>query len=178
MDPSAMFMNRALSALPRRRNPSAMLAGMDTEARRICEDSPYRSEERRVWKWGRWESRKSEVRSQNGGGVRAEEPADFLQACGQLLVVGVANILGEDEKIAALFDGSFCDVHEPSLICFTATTESFGDVGRNGYGGTTHLRGQPVQIGRASCMEMGEMGVEEVRSQKPEWRRCTRRGAC
>ena len=38
-----MFMNRALSAFPRRRNPSAMLAGMETAARRrakVRDDKP------------------------------------------------------------------------------------------------------------------------------------------
>src|SRR6184192_1635601 len=34
-------MKRALSALPRRRNPSAILAGIETAARRICCDNPY-----------------------------------------------------------------------------------------------------------------------------------------
>jgi hypothetical protein len=43
-DPSAIFMNRALSALPLRRKPSAMLAGIETALRRICDARPYVSD--------------------------------------------------------------------------------------------------------------------------------------
>ena len=38
-----MFMQRALSGFLRRLNPSAILAGTDTAARRICDTKPYNS---------------------------------------------------------------------------------------------------------------------------------------
>ena len=39
----AVFTNRALSALPRRGNPSAMLGGMDSAARRMLTPGPIES---------------------------------------------------------------------------------------------------------------------------------------
>src|ERR1022692_476919 len=87
-----------------------------------------------------WESRKSGVRSQNGGGVRTEESADFLQHCRELFGVAVAEVLGEDQKVTAFLDGPLGYIHEPSLVSFAATTESFGDIGGNGYRCTTPLQ--------------------------------------
>src|SRR5579863_485100 len=98
---------------------------------------------------GIWKSRKSGVRSQNGGGVGSEEPADFFQDRRELLGVSVPEILGENQKVAAFLDGSFGYVHKPSLVRLASPLISLRD-----------------------------MEVEEVRSQKPEWRRCRLRGAC
>ena len=54
---------------------------------------------------GIWESRKSGDRSQNGSGVRAEESADLFQHGGERFDITVAEVLGEDQKVAAFLDG-------------------------------------------------------------------------
>jgi hypothetical protein len=41
-----------------------------------------------------------------------------------------------------------------------------------------HARGMPESAAWISLREMGVKEVEEVRSEKPEWRRCARRHAC
>src|SRR6266540_966526 len=92
------------------------------------------------------ESRESGVRSQNGGGVRAEETADFFQRRGELLGVSVSEVPDEDQKIAAFLDRSLGDIHEPSLVSFATTAESLGDVGRNRYRSTTYLQREAVSL--------------------------------
>jgi hypothetical protein len=52
----------------------------------------------------------------------------------------------EDQKVSAFLDGSFGYVHESRLVSFAATTESLGDVGRNGYCCTTHLQRKAVGL--------------------------------
>ena len=84
-------------------------------------------------------SRKSSIRGPNGGCVCAEESADFLQCCGQLTGVTVAKVFGEDQKVAALLDGSFSNVHESCLVRFPTAPETFGDVSRDGYRRSAHL---------------------------------------
>jgi len=91
-------------------------------------------------------SQKSGVRSQNGGGVRAEKPADFFQRCKQLLRVCVSKVPCEDQKVAAFFYGSLCHIQEPSLVRLAATTESLGDVGRNRYRRPTHLQRETIRL--------------------------------
>jgi hypothetical protein len=49
---------------------------------------------------------------------------DFLRHCGGFLRVIVAEVLGEDEKIPAFFDGLLGYVQKPSLVRFATTTES------------------------------------------------------
>src|SRR5678815_1100429 len=92
------------------------------------------------------ESRKSGARSQNGGGIRAEEPADFFQRCVELSGVSVSKVLGEDQKVAAFLDGPFGHIHEPSFVSFATATESLGDIGGNGYRRAAHLQRQPVSL--------------------------------
>lgn len=49
------------------------------------------------------------------------------------LGVSVSKVFGEDEKVAALFDGSLGHVHEPSLVSFAPTAKPFGDIASTRY---------------------------------------------
>jgi len=70
---------------------------------------------------------KSGARSQNGGGVRAEEPTDFFQGRGQWLGVSLSEVLGENEKVTAFLHRSLGHIQAASLVGFAATPESLGD---------------------------------------------------
>ena len=83
---------------------------------------------------------RSQTRSQNGCGVRVQESADFVQRSSEAFGIAVSKVLGEDQKVAALLDGSLGHIHESCLVRFAATTEPLGDVGWNGYRCTTHLQ--------------------------------------
>ena len=63
-------------------------------------------------------SQKSGARSQNGGGVRAQEPTDFFQGRGQCLGVSVSEVFGENEKVTAFLGRSLGDIQEASLVGF------------------------------------------------------------
>jgi len=86
------------------------------------------------------------VRSQNGSGVRTEESADFFQLHRELLGVPISEVLSEDQKVAAFLDGPLGHVHESCFVGFAPTTESFGNVGRNGYRCATQLQTEPVGL--------------------------------
>src|SRR5689334_12300538 len=73
---------------------------------------------RPLYPCGIWESRKSGVRSQNSRGVCAEESADFFQHGGELFDIAIAELLGEDQKVTAFFDGPLGNIHEPGLVRF------------------------------------------------------------
>jgi hypothetical protein len=62
------------------------------------------------------------------------------------LVSPYPRILGEDQKVAAFFQGSFGYVHESRFVRFAASAESLDDVGRNGYCRSAHLLRQGVSF--------------------------------
>ncbi len=62
----------------------------------------------------------------------------------QFFGFAVAEVLGEEEVVAAFFEGAFGYVHVAGFVGFGSLGEAFGYVGGDGDGGPTHLRGQAV----------------------------------
>src|SRR5438093_13784976 len=84
-------------------------------------------------------SQKSGARSQNGPCVGVQQTAGFFECAHQRLGFAIAQILGEDQIVAAFFQRSLCNIQEPGLFGSAALTESVSDVGRDGNGSPTHL---------------------------------------
>src|ERR1035441_5832280 len=76
-------------------------------------------------------SQESGVRSQNGAGIRVQHAADFFQNGRQAGGLAIAKILGENQVVAAFFDGAFSHIYEAGLVWFPATSESLSDVRRD-----------------------------------------------
>ena len=73
-------------------------------------------------------SKESRERSKEGAGVGAEEATDFFENGGEMSGVAVAEIAGEDQIVAAFFEGALGDVHETGFIGAPTAAETFGDI--------------------------------------------------
>src|SRR5258708_35689186 len=86
-----------------------------------------------------YRSQKSEVRRQNSSGVGAQHLADFLDQCRELSGVAIAEVVCQDQIVAAFFERTFRHVHESSLVSLAAPPESFRNIGWYGDCRPPHL---------------------------------------
>jgi hypothetical protein len=76
--------------------------------------------------------------------VRAEHAAHFFELGFQFSGVSVAQIMGQDQVVTALLQGSLSDIHETSFVGSAVSAEALGDVRWNGNRCSAHLCRQAI----------------------------------
>jgi hypothetical protein len=84
-------------------------------------------------------ARRSGVRSQDRSHISVEQLTGFFQGAHQRLVLAVPQVLGQNQIVPALFEGTLRNIQESGFLSRATLAGALSNVGRNGNGRTASV---------------------------------------